>query len=371
MADNGVGGVQNVLGGAVVLLQPDDTRTPELPFEAEDIGDVRAAEAIDALVVITHHADVFCLIGQQRGQAVLQGVGVLILVDEDVAELALVVFPHVAGRFQQPHRVPQQVVEIQCVGVPQLFIVKRIHFTHSDFTPVVDGFPLLREILRRLHVIFGAGDDGLHLPGREGLLLQLQFLDDVLDDALAVVAVVDGEAAVKAQSVDVAAQDADAGGVERGRPHVGGHLLPQHPAKALLQLVGGLVGKGDSQHLPGARRLHRAQVFHQRALSRIRRSGVLLQKLHLVLGDGDGDLVRVAAAAEAQQVGHPVDQHRGLAGAGASQQQQRPLGGQNALPLAGVQVAVFCGDGIVPRLDKSSFQICHGCLAFPFLLPTF
>ena len=30
------------------------------------------------------------------------------------------------------------------------------------------------------------------------------------------------------------AQDADAGGVERGRPHVGGYLLPQHPAKALL-----------------------------------------------------------------------------------------------------------------------------------------
>ena len=164
--------------------------------------------------------------------------------------------------------------------------------------------------------------------------------------------------------------------MERGRPHVGGHLLPQHPTKALLQLVGGLVGKGDSQHLPGARRLHRAQVFHQRALSRIRRSGILrsgilLQKLYLVLGDGDGDLVRVAAAAEAQQVGHPVDQHRGLAGAGTRQQQQRPLGGQNALPLAGVQVAVFCGDGIVPRLDKSSFQICHGCLAFPFLLPTF
>ena len=67
MADNGVGGVQDVLGGAVVLLQPDDTRTPELPFEAEDIGDVRAAEAIDTLVIITHHADVFRLIGQQRG----------------------------------------------------------------------------------------------------------------------------------------------------------------------------------------------------------------------------------------------------------------------------------------------------------------
>ena len=103
------------------------------------------------------------------------------------------------------------------------------------------------------------------------------------------------------------------GGVERGGPHVGGGLLPQHDAQAVLQLVGGLVGEGDGQHLPGAGRLDGAEVGHQRALGLVRVLDVLLQERYLVLGGGDRDLVCVAAAAIAQQVGDTVDQHGGLA----------------------------------------------------------
>ena len=139
----------------------------------------------------------------------------------------------------------QQVVKVQRVGLTQLLIVKRIYFTDPYFTPIVDALPLFQKFLRRLHIVLGTGDDCLDLAGRKGLFLQRQFLDDVLDDALAVIAVVDGEAAVEADTVDVPAQDAHAGGVECGSPHVSGSLLPQHTAKALLQLVGGFIGKGD------------------------------------------------------------------------------------------------------------------------------
>ena len=152
--------------------------------------------------------------------------------------------------------------------------------------------------------------------------------------------------------------------MEGGGPHVGGGLLPQHDAQPLLQLVCSLVGEGDGQHLPGAGRFDGAEVGHQRALGCVRRLGVLLQKGHLVLCDGDGDLLRVAAAAVLQQVGHPVDQHGGLARASAGQEQQRAFRGQYALPLAGVQVLIVHGDGAAPRRDKAFLKFRHRASSF-------
>ena len=67
---------------------------------------------------------------------------------------------------------------------------------------------------------------------------------------LGIIRIVDGKVLVKADAVDVPAQDAHAGGVEgRGEDLV--PLFPaQHPAQALFQLTGGLVGKGDRQDIP-------------------------------------------------------------------------------------------------------------------------
>ena len=48
-------------------------------------------------------------------------------------------------------------------------------------------------------------------------------------------------------------------------------------------------------------------------------------------------LFRIASSAVGQQVVHPLDQHRGLAAAGARQQQQRTLRGHGSLALHGVQ----------------------------------
>ena len=87
--------------------------------------------------------------------------------------------------------------------------------------------------------------------------------------------------------------------------------------------------------------------------------GVLLQKGHHILRDWDRDLLRVAAPAIAQEVRHPVDQHRGLAGPGPRQQQQRPLGGQNPLQLPGIQVRIIRGNGPCPGLNKSFLQVVH------------
>ena len=89
VGNDGVGRIQNGLRRAVVLLQPDEARALILVFKIQDVLDRRAAEAIDALVIVTDDADILVPAGQQRGQQILQVVRILILVDEDIAELAL------------------------------------------------------------------------------------------------------------------------------------------------------------------------------------------------------------------------------------------------------------------------------------------
>ena len=97
-------------GRAVVALEPDDLRAGKILLEAQDVVDLGAAPAIDRLVVVADAADVrrafagsaargACASRARQRQAacasepqpqVLRDVGVLVLVDQDVFEAALV-----------------------------------------------------------------------------------------------------------------------------------------------------------------------------------------------------------------------------------------------------------------------------------------
>ena len=55
--DDGVGGVEDVAVGAIILLQADHVFDVELALEIAHVADIRAAEGIDALVVIAHRKD--------------------------------------------------------------------------------------------------------------------------------------------------------------------------------------------------------------------------------------------------------------------------------------------------------------------------
>jgi len=65
--DDGVGGVEDVLGGAIVLLQLHDRGLGEVALEAQDVADVGAAEAVDRLVVVADDAEVAVLLREQPG----------------------------------------------------------------------------------------------------------------------------------------------------------------------------------------------------------------------------------------------------------------------------------------------------------------
>ena len=94
--DDRVRRIQNVLRGAVVLLQTDRARTGVFLFKIEDIRDIRAAEPVNALVVVADDADVALLTDELLHEKILQPVRVLILVDEHVAKLAAVMIAHLS-----------------------------------------------------------------------------------------------------------------------------------------------------------------------------------------------------------------------------------------------------------------------------------
>ena len=84
--DHRVGGVQDRVRRAVVLLERDHARAGEVALELEDVADVGASEAIDRLVRVADHHQVPVWPREQLEQDVLRVVRVLVLVDEDVAE---------------------------------------------------------------------------------------------------------------------------------------------------------------------------------------------------------------------------------------------------------------------------------------------
>jgi hypothetical protein len=75
-----VGGLEDRRGGAVVLLELDHLRVGVVLFKVENVADVRAAPAVNGLVVVAHHAEIAPFARDQADQLVLGAVGVLVFV---------------------------------------------------------------------------------------------------------------------------------------------------------------------------------------------------------------------------------------------------------------------------------------------------
>ena len=134
--DHRVGRREDRLGRAVVLLELDHARVGEVVLEVEDVAHVGAAEAVDRLRVVADDREVAmpdraCVGGpiarsrgalrlapaadQQLQEPVLRVVGVLVLVDEHVAEGVRVALADLLEQLEQVDRAEQQVVEVHRV----------------------------------------------------------------------------------------------------------------------------------------------------------------------------------------------------------------------------------------------------------------
>ena len=121
--NHAVGSVHDVLGRAVVLLQAEQFRFRIVLSEAEDVLDTGAPETVDALRVVTDHADILVGFGKPPDNQVLGEVGILVLVDEYVAESCCNGLPNIRMVFQQDVHIEQDIVKIHGSGLLALFRV--------------------------------------------------------------------------------------------------------------------------------------------------------------------------------------------------------------------------------------------------------
>ena len=127
MGDDLVGRVQNIGRAAVILLQLDHRRVGKVLFKIQNVADIRAAPAIDGLVVIAHHAQVAAFAGNQAYQLILGVVGILIFIHMHILKAALIVFQHRRMLHKQLQGFDQQIVKIQRVGGAQALLITGHH----------------------------------------------------------------------------------------------------------------------------------------------------------------------------------------------------------------------------------------------------
>ena len=115
VAHHGRGGADDVRRRAVILFEEHDARVREVAFEVQEIAEIRAAERVDGLVVVPHHADVPVVFGKQTNEGVLRGVDVLVFVHEHVSEAFFVARAHVRMFEKKTDRLLDKVVEVEGV----------------------------------------------------------------------------------------------------------------------------------------------------------------------------------------------------------------------------------------------------------------
>ena len=250
VADQGVGGVEDVAVGAVVLLQADHALHPEVALEVAHVADLGAAETVDRLVVVAHAEQarpaLAAAVGQQRQPLVLQAVGVLELIHQDVAETGLVMPPDRLVALEQFVAAEQKLGEIHnCLALALSLILD----VKLDPAPgvVVPGIDRRRPQAG----LFLGVDEVLQLPGREFLVVDVEGFEQALDGGQLVARVEDLEQLGQAGVAVMGPQEAVAQAVEGADPHPPG-VDREHRRQPREHFLGGLVGKGHRQDALGA-----------------------------------------------------------------------------------------------------------------------
>ena len=156
---------------AVVAFEPDDPGAGKILLEAQNVVDVRAAPAVDRLVVVADAADVSRRAREQSEPQVLDGVGVLVLVDQNVAEAPLEAGEHVRVLPEEPQRLQEQVAEIDGVKRLQPRLVGGVQ---RGAAAAGEGARLARRDMGGIEAaILPAVDQAGERPGRPTLVVEV------------------------------------------------------------------------------------------------------------------------------------------------------------------------------------------------------
>ena len=239
VGDQRVGRVEDISVRAVVLLEADHLLDLEVPLEVGHVAHVRAAECIDRLVVVADREDRGLRPGQQLQPAVLQPVGVLELVDEDVAKAMRVVRAQELVSRQQLVAAQKQLGE---VGHALALALRVVGGVDLDGTArlVVGGL----HIACPLAFLLPAVDEPLHLARRETVVVDVHGLQQPLHHGELVGGIEDLEGLRQPRVAVMDPQHPVAQAVEGADPHAA-RVHRQHRGEARQHLARRLVRERD------------------------------------------------------------------------------------------------------------------------------
>ena len=116
LLDQAIGDVDDIGGRAIVFPELIDHGTGECTAKAEDILDHGSAEGVDALCIVAYDGEDGVGTLQLLDDLILYPIGVLILVDKDVAKSPVELVPHLRVLSQETKHIDQQVVEVHRIG---------------------------------------------------------------------------------------------------------------------------------------------------------------------------------------------------------------------------------------------------------------
>jgi hypothetical protein len=123
--NQGVGRLEDAYRRAVVLFELDHLQVQVVARQPAQVLDVGAAPAVDRLVVVADGREGGARPGEQPEHAVLAGVGVLVFVDQQIAQAVLPLVAHLRMVFEEGDGQRDQVVEIDRLIRPQRCRVTR------------------------------------------------------------------------------------------------------------------------------------------------------------------------------------------------------------------------------------------------------
>ena len=243
LRDDAVRGVEDHLGGAVVLLQSHEPGAGEVLLELAHVAYVRPAPTVDRLVVVADRGDV-AVRAEPLHEQILRLVRVLELVHQDELELAPVGLQPVGMLIEQRERMQQQIVEIHRVRGLERGAERGVDVRRHLGEPV--ELRARRELRGGLHPVLRGRDQRRDAARREQLRGMPPLLLQPLHQSEPVVLIVDREPPGEAKQLRLAPQEPRRERVERADPEAGRVAIEQTP-DPLLHLAGRLVRERDRE----------------------------------------------------------------------------------------------------------------------------
>ena len=148
-------------------------------------------------------------------------VGVLVFVDQNVAELSLILGCHRWESSEQVNRFTDQVVEVECVIAAKLALIRTVDRGDGSLNRV-GGIDVACKLFGIDQLVLGIRDNRRNSTGSKFVQIGSKVFDQSLEDCSTIARIVDGEVRVVPQTFRLSSQDCHAGRVESLEPNAVG-----------------------------------------------------------------------------------------------------------------------------------------------------